>query len=216
VTQGGQKTFSKLTYLKDLRGHEIPRATLAVLIAVFNYTDKSGQNAHPGEKRLAEETGRDERTVRRHLKWLTDHGYLVKASRGHSGGRATVYDVALPDTTPDKMSGTHRTKTVNTPDTFEHTPDKNVPDTGQKRAAHRTVAVPLSDPLSDPDQILDHQIQGSDPWFNTDRAPDAREEHRQALIERGKECFEEIREIGVDEFIKKRTTPQKQDTDEAA
>lgn len=62
--------MSKLTYLKDLRGHKMSNAAYRVLIAVFNYTNAQGLHAHPGEARLAEDTGMAERTVRDHLKWL--------------------------------------------------------------------------------------------------------------------------------------------------
>ncbi len=76
----------KLKYLKDLRGHKMPNGAYRVLVAVFNYTDAEGENAHPGEARLADDTGMAERTVRDHLKWLTDRGYLIKVRRGRGKG----------------------------------------------------------------------------------------------------------------------------------
>jgi DNA-binding transcriptional ArsR family regulator len=88
-------TMSKLTYLKDLRGHKMPDGAYRVLVAVFNYTNARGENAHPGEERLADDTGKSQRSVREHLKWLVDNGYLIKDKRGHGNGdgpaMATVY-----------------------------------------------------------------------------------------------------------------------------
>lgn len=94
------KGFSKLTYLKDLRVHKIGNGAYRVLLAVFNYTDQDGGSAHPGIARLAQDCDMGESTVRRHLTWLKEHGYVVQESRGHSVGDvnlASVYSLALPD-----------------------------------------------------------------------------------------------------------------------
>jgi hypothetical protein len=128
--------FSKLTYLKSLRGHQMSPSAYRVLVEVFNYTNASGGHAHPGERRLAEDTGLAVRSVRAHLKWLTDNGYLKKGPRGHGGGGqgpgwATVYAVALPAGRPLSTSGFPST----------HGPD----------ALDQPAPVcPLSDPASDP------------------------------------------------------------------
>jgi hypothetical protein len=188
--------FSKLKYLKDLRGHKIPRGAQAVLVAVYNYTDKSGKNAHPGEKRLADDTGADTRTVRRHVKWLTDNGYLTRVSRGHGGGMASVYNIALPDKTV--LLATRQL-------------DKNGQPTGQICPGYRTKlsnlpdkSVPLSDPLPDPGS----PDPGSE-FSNLESALEARlaedAKRKQALIKRGEECANEIRQVGIQEYIRRRT-----------
>jgi hypothetical protein len=132
--------FSKLTYLKNLRGHQMSSGAYRVLVALFNYTDASGRHAYPGERRLADDTAIKERTVRAHLKWLTDNGYLIKGARGHGGGGrghgiATVYAVALPAEHP---LSTGEITSNNRQDDF----DLPVP------------ARPLSDPLT-PDPVSD-------------------------------------------------------------
>jgi hypothetical protein len=89
-----------LTYLKDLRGHKIGNGAYRVLLAVFNYTDEHGKNAHPGIARLAEDCDMGESTVRRHLTWLKERRYVVQESRGHSVGAvnlASIYSLAMPE-----------------------------------------------------------------------------------------------------------------------
>lgn len=78
--------FSKLNYLKTLRGRSISASQYRVLVEVFNYTDENGCNAYPGQERLAQDTGLSVRTVRQHLTWLAENGYLIKISRGRGNG----------------------------------------------------------------------------------------------------------------------------------
>jgi hypothetical protein len=133
--------FSKLTYLKSLRGHKISTSAYRVLVGVFNYTDAAGEHAYPGEPRLAGDTGMAVRTVRDHLKWLTDNGYLIKGARGHGGGGrghgiATVYAVALPAKCPLSTG---------------EIPSTNRQDESDLPAPVRPLSDPLSpDPISDP------------------------------------------------------------------
>jgi hypothetical protein len=135
------KGFSKLTYLKSLRGHKMSPRAYRVLVEVFNYTDESGRHAYPGERRLAEDTGMSQRTVRDHLKWLAHNGYLIKGARGHGGGGrgqgiATVYAVDLPAGCPlptGEIPSTYRRDEFDLP----------------------APARPPSDPLT-PDPLSDH------------------------------------------------------------
>jgi hypothetical protein len=97
--------FCKFAYLKALSGRNFPKGDGAfrVLVAVWNYADEQGRNAHPGVSRLAADCCMGESTVRRHLKWLTEHGYLVRESRGHNVGEvslASVYSLARPELPP--------------------------------------------------------------------------------------------------------------------
>jgi hypothetical protein len=117
-----------------------------VLVEVFNYTDESGRHAYPGERRLAEDTGMSQRTVRDHLKWLAHNGYLFKGARGHGGGGrgrgiATVYAVALPAGCPlptGVIPSTYRQDEIDLP----------------------APARPLSDPLT-PDPVSPDHMQQS-------------------------------------------------------
>lgn len=97
--------FCKFAYLKALSGRRFPKGDGAfrVLTTVWNYTDEHGRNAHPGITRLAADCCMGESTVRRHLKWLTEYGYLIQESRGHNVGDvrlASVYSLALPELPP--------------------------------------------------------------------------------------------------------------------
>jgi DNA-binding transcriptional ArsR family regulator len=140
--------LTKLEYLKALRGHKIPHGAYRVLVEAFNYTDKFGENAHPGERRLAEDTGMAKRTMRGHLKWLTENGYLIKGKRGHGSGGvgfATVYAVGLDHIPLAELT----TAEIPRP-------------TGEIPSSYRQNYVdpwaesrPLSDPLSDP--VSDHE-----------------------------------------------------------
>jgi Helix-turn-helix domain len=94
--------FCKFTYLKGLHGHRFPKGdgSYRVLVSVLDYADQHGRNAHPGIARLAKDCVMGESTVRRHLKWLKDNGYIVEESRGHSVGDvrlASKYSLATPD-----------------------------------------------------------------------------------------------------------------------
>lgn len=165
------KAFSKLTYLKDLREHTLSNGAYRVLLAVFNYTDAYGQQAHPGIARLAMDCGMGESTVRRHLTWLKEHGYVVQQSRGHNVGDvnlASVYSLAMPDlpltierkaevataqsVTPTAHSEqSYRSFQADLPLTTERLSDLS-PDLSPD---------PSSDPFtSDPSGELDHEIPG--------------------------------------------------------
>jgi biotin operon repressor len=150
----------KFKYLKALRGRGLDSSTHHVLVAVLNYANAQGENAHPGEKKLADDTGMSQRSVRRHLKWLTENGYLIKGKRGHGKGagveaRATVYAVVLPDHWAESS---------------EQPTGQNAQPTGQNVWTYRTkwvdlpdTTVPLSGPVSDP---LSGPVQTGDPWAN--------------------------------------------------
>lgn len=59
----------------------------------------TGENAHPGAPRLADETGLVERTIRSALATLVDSGWLKLSARGgRTGGKsvANVYSLLIP------------------------------------------------------------------------------------------------------------------------
>jgi hypothetical protein len=142
--------FSKLTYLKALRGHEITNGAYRVLVAIFNYTDEAGENAHPGEQRLAADTGLSSRSVRDYLKWLTEKKYLIKGPRGHGNGgqkpgMATVYALGMPDL-PAEARPLDEEVTGEIPQATGEIPLTN----RQRPADQPAKSRPLSDPVSDP------------------------------------------------------------------
>lgn len=69
-----------------------------VLIALCNYADDQW-SCFPGQKTLAEWTSMGERTVRRHLDWLEEKGYVVSEPRFSNGRRTSNrYFIRDPDT----------------------------------------------------------------------------------------------------------------------
>jgi hypothetical protein len=145
--------FSKLTYLKDLRGQKMSAPAYRVLLAVFNYTNESGENAHPGEKRLAEDTGLSQRSVRDYLKWLTENGYLIKGKRGHgSGGQgiATVYALDLPAESRRLATGRIEEPTGRIEEPTGEITSSYRQDYVELPAKSRPLSDLISDPLTDP------------------------------------------------------------------
>ena len=91
--------FCKFTYLKGLHGHPVPPAAYRVLVTVLDYTNERGEMAYASVGRLAADCCMNERTVKRHLAWLREHGYLTRTKRGRRVGNvglASEYSLALP------------------------------------------------------------------------------------------------------------------------
>lgn len=59
-----------------------------VLVALANFADEDGRS-FPSQKRLARETGFGERTVRRHIEWLEDNGWITRVERRREDGTRT-------------------------------------------------------------------------------------------------------------------------------
>lgn len=86
--------FSKLSWMKRLRGVKMPHARYRVLMTVFDYTSKDGTRAHPGTTRIAADSGIDRRDVQRHLRDLEQDGWLIVQHPGgnqHFKGAAKMY-----------------------------------------------------------------------------------------------------------------------------
>lgn len=98
--------FSKLTWLRDLRGRGLSPVQFTVLVAMFSYTDKKGGGAHPGWARLQQDTLLDLRTIKRAVRDLVELGYLIQTAEGgnqYGKGRANEY--ALGDLTKIREGG---------------------------------------------------------------------------------------------------------------
>ncbi|WP_136244641.1 MULTISPECIES: helix-turn-helix domain-containing protein [Mycobacterium] len=148
--------FSKLTYLKGLRGHDMSNGAYRVLLAVFNYTDEYGNNAHPGEQRLADDTGLSARSVRDYLKWLTENGYLVKGPRGHGNGQgqgfATVYGLGMPELPAEsrRLVDSNEVPTGEIPQATGEISPTYRQDSVDLPAKSRPLSDPSPDPLTNP------------------------------------------------------------------
>lgn len=59
-----------------------------VLLALCDFADESW-SCFPGQARLAEKTSQGERTVRRHLDWLEQEGFIVSRARFSDGRRTS-------------------------------------------------------------------------------------------------------------------------------
>ncbi|MFI1735235.1 helix-turn-helix domain-containing protein [Streptomyces acidicola] len=80
-----------------------------VLLALCDFADE-GWSCFPGQATLAKKTSQGERTVRRHLEWLEQEGFIVSHTRFSDGRRTsnryTIHaprpQAPPPSTSPDK------------------------------------------------------------------------------------------------------------------
>src|SRR5690606_23786411 len=71
-----------------------------ILLGYANHADKFGRGAYPSTRTIADYAECDVRTVQRHLRWLTERGYLHEGDQrmvAHLDPRyrPIVYDVAI-------------------------------------------------------------------------------------------------------------------------
>lgn len=100
IDAGAGQKFSKLTYLKDLRGCRMKPSAFRVLVTVFSYTNAGGHHAFPGSPRLAEDCCMSVDTVNRSLKELVMMGWLRRVSRGGRSGDGAHWAAEYALTTP--------------------------------------------------------------------------------------------------------------------
>lgn len=85
--------------LDDGKTPKFHDTTKLVGLALWNYTDSAGRNAHPGHKRLADDLGKSERTIKSHMGILRDEGWIVRTSKTNTNPNrrwADVYALNLP------------------------------------------------------------------------------------------------------------------------
>lgn len=88
--------FSKLSWLKSLRGADLNDAEFRVLVVLSTYTDKQGNQAFPGATRLAADCGMQARSIKRVMHRLEAKGYIAERTRGgneYGHRRASVWDL---------------------------------------------------------------------------------------------------------------------------
>lgn len=79
-----------------------------VLLALCDFADESW-SCFPGQATLAEKTSQGERTVRRHLEWLEQEGFIVSHARFSDGRRTSnryTIHAPRPQTPPPSASTT--------------------------------------------------------------------------------------------------------------
>ena len=80
----------------------IPPTTKHVALTLATYGDTNGRQIHPGEKRVATDTGLSTRAIRNHLATLREAGLIIRRSGGRSNRQradADLYQLSIPDTT---------------------------------------------------------------------------------------------------------------------
>ncbi|WP_372494559.1 helix-turn-helix domain-containing protein [Pseudarthrobacter humi] len=90
--------------------------TKLVGLKLWTYTDSTCGKARPGHKRLAEDLGKSERTVKTHMGILRDEGWIVRTSKPNNNpnrGWADVYALQLP---VGVQSGLHSNGGMGSPD----------------------------------------------------------------------------------------------------
>lgn len=79
-----------------IRRLDLPKNVRAVKLVGYTlatYADfKTGENIHPGERRLMDECMLSERSVRDSMRWLRDHYLIFRRARGSNMGRARWAD----------------------------------------------------------------------------------------------------------------------------
>lgn len=101
-------TFSKLTWIKAITVAEGLSVTAKLVgVALGNYTNSLGENAHPGTRRLADDLDVTRKTIERQLVTLRDTGWVVLIRRSNDAGRrnyADVYRIQIPADRQTPMS----------------------------------------------------------------------------------------------------------------
>ncbi|CAM5469692.1 Helix-turn-helix domain-containing protein OS=Streptomyces aurantiogriseus OX=66870 GN=GCM10010251_23050 PE=4 SV=1 [Streptomyces aurantiogriseus] len=102
-----------------------------VLLALCDFADESW-SCFPGQATLAEKTSQGERTVRRHLEWLEEEGFIVSHARFSDGRRTSNrYTIHAPrPRTPPPPSGSSASGS--------EAPAEEAKKGGRKRAGKRT------------------------------------------------------------------------------
>lgn len=114
---------------------------LLTLLRLADHADNDGV-CWPGQKQVAEFTGQDERTVRRHIKRLEERGLLEREKRVCGEGKGRLPDrIFLALDQPGNLSGrsqtTNRTLTSGRSGATNRTSDADQPDIDDTRSTYR-------------------------------------------------------------------------------
>ena len=108
---GDQRGVRPLTWVRLLRDDPaVTKVRHGVLHGLADRLAGSTGTGFCSVAQLVKDTGWDERTIRRHLDWAKEHGYLVQTARGHWVGsgtaRASEWRLSQPDTA-DRLTDQH-------------------------------------------------------------------------------------------------------------
>lgn len=91
--------FSKFTWQKDVLPHKhtLSAGQLRVLDSIYNHSDRTGKNSHPGQELIATEATLSVKQVGRNLKTLAEAGFIERVKKGNRKLRLNdVYELRLP------------------------------------------------------------------------------------------------------------------------
>lgn len=124
----------KFRWHQGITRSDLPPTTKLVAYALWEYTNQFGQNAHPGNSRLAIDTSTSVPTIKRHLKILRDGHWIVRTVRSTYAPDRTWADVyalgptGIGDHLGDPLSDTREIlATEQTRDQSEQTRDQTEP-----------------------------------------------------------------------------------------
>ena len=94
--------WKRFEWERSLRMLRLPATAKLVGLVLATYVDgETGENAHPGEERLAADCGLSVRAVRQHLGKLRDVGLIERTQKGRANQHARTadtYALRLPAT----------------------------------------------------------------------------------------------------------------------
>lgn len=148
----------RLRWEQAFRSADLLLPVKATVMILVTYGDLDGNNIRPSVERLSRDTGKDERTVRRHIDAAEAAGWLVKAHPNRKGigrSQAQTYRLEIPDhrtwVSADRDSRyddeeppahtDHRTSVTGPPDICDATTGHPCPDT-PARPPHRPLQKP--------------------------------------------------------------------------
>lgn len=185
--------YTTWAFAQDIRGS----GRKFVLVALADCANGDGY-AYPGQTTLGDMTGQSDRSVREHLEWLEEHGYVRRTIRRRKDGTRTSDAYYLPpeDSTGRIFRWTTTGKTFRlsegqeSPDQDEHTPPSPTGktrrlsasrSTGKSRTGHRKILPVDAEPTSGPSSTA--QTPGYQPEESSGHEPLNRQKEPSASAE---------------------------------
>lgn len=141
-----------ITWALSLTG-ELSTSEKFTLVCLANYAGGDGR-CHPGQKRLAQDTGLTERTVRTSLASLESKGYISRRRRERDDGTRTSDEYQI-HTEPNR-----KPFPVEEPDNRKSTTGQPETISGQYKP------IGLSEPVSEPSETRARVLHEFDDWYS--------------------------------------------------
>lgn len=139
------------------RDRRLSPAHVVTLSVICDHMDINNE-CYPSEKKLSEELGIHQRSVRRHMRALIDAGYIKLTKRGPYAGKITVQLDAAPDCARDHITANSTNSRVNS-----ERPDDPCP-VKQEKTGHPVSGLEqkTGHPVSGLDEKTGHAVSGLD------------------------------------------------------